>query len=119
MYLALKKTTCRALVLSVLALSFQSAHAGLIGAEQAAGGTMSADRAIVLGSLDRAEVIAQLQVAGLDPITARERVQSMSEAEVHALAQDIQTAPAGASSGWAIVAVVVIAALVWYYVIRK
>ena len=119
MNLALKKTTCRALVLSVLAFSFQSAHAGLIGAVQAAGGTMSADSATVLGSLDRAEVIAQMQVAGLDPIAARERIKSMSEAEVHALAQDIQTAPAGASSGWAIVAVIVIAALVWYYVIRK
>ena len=80
---------------------------------------MSAERAAVLGSLDRAEVIAQMQVAGVDPVAARERVKSMSEAEVHALAQDIQTAPAGASSAWAIVAIIVIAALVWYYVIRK
>ena len=119
MNLALKKTTCRALVISVLAFSFQSAHAGLIGAEQAAGGAMSAERAAVLGSLDRAEVIAQMQVAGVDPVAARERVKSMSEAEVQALAQDIQTAPVGASSGWAIVAVILIAALVWYYVIRK
>ena len=119
MKLALKKTTCRALVLSVLALSFQSANAGLIGAEQAAAGTMSADRAAVLASLDRSEVAAQLQLAGVDPLSARERVKSMSEAEIHALAQDIQTAPAGAASGWAIVAVILIAALIWYYAIRK
>jgi hypothetical protein len=119
MNLALKKTTCRALVISVLAFSFQSAHAGLIGAEQAAVGTMSADRVAVLGTLDRVEVLAQMQLAGVDPIAARERVKSMSEAEVHALAQDIQTAPAGASHAWGIVAIIVIAALVWYYVIRK
>ncbi len=31
-----KKTTCRVLVVSVLALSFQTAQAGLIGADQAA-----------------------------------------------------------------------------------
>jgi hypothetical protein len=115
----LKKTTCRALVVSVLALSFQSANAGLIGAEQAAGSTMSAERAMVLDSLDRAEVVAQLQAAGVDPLAARERVKTMSEAEVQTLAQDIQSAPAGAASGWAIAAVIVIAALIWYYVIRK
>ena len=115
----LKKTTCRALVVSVLALSFQSANAGLIGADQAAGSTMSADRALVLASLDRADVVAQLQTAGVDPLAARERVKTMSEAEVQALAQDIQAAPAGASSGWAIVAIILIAAAIWYYVIRK
>ena len=119
MNFSLKKTTCRALVISVLALSFQSANAGMIGAEQAAGGTMSAERAMVLGSLERAEVVAQMQLAGVDPVAARERVKTMSEAEVQSLAQDIQAAPAGASSGWAIVAVILIAALIWYYVIRK
>jgi hypothetical protein len=115
----LKKTTCRALVVSILALSFQTAQAGLIGADQAAAATMSTERAMVLGSLDRAEVAAQLQAAGVDPIAARERIRSMSDAEVHALAQDIQTAPAGGLSTWGWVAVVLIAALVWYYAIRK
>ena len=115
----LKKTTCRTLVVSILALSFQSANAGLIGAEQAAGSTMSAERALVLGSLDRAEVVAQLQMAGVDPLAARERVKAMSEAEVQALAQDIQAAPAGAGHVWGILAIVLIAAVVWYYVIRK
>lgn len=119
MNLALKKTTCRALVISVLALSFQSANAGMIGAEQAAGATMSAERAMVLGSLDRAEVVAQMQLAGVDPMAARERVKTMSEAEVQSLAQDIQAAPAGAGSAWAIIVVILIAAAIWYYVIRK
>ena len=119
MNFAFKKTTCRALVVSVLALSFQTAQAGLIGADQAAAATMTPERALVLGSLDRAEVVAQLQAAGVDPMAARERIRAMSDAEVHALAQDIQTAPAGGVSTWGWVAIILIAALIWYYAIRK
>jgi hypothetical protein len=119
MNFAFKKTTCRVLVVSLLALSFQTAHAGLIGADQAAAGSTSGERAMVLGTLDRAEVMAQLQSAGIDPRAARERVQAMTDQEVHALAQDIQTAPAGGITGWGWVAIILVAALVWYYVIRK
>jgi hypothetical protein len=114
-----KKATCRALVISLLALSFQSANAGLIGAEQAAPSTASTERALVLSTLDRAEVAAQLQAAGVDPMAARARVQSMSDHEVHALAQDIQTAPAGALSGAGWLAVIVVAGLIWYFAFRK
>lgn len=114
-----KKTTCRALVASMLVLSFQTANAGMIGADQAAQGTASSERALVLSALDRAEVAQQLQAAGVDPAAARERVRSMSDHEVHALAQDIQKAPAGADSGWTIVAILLIAAAVWYFVIRR
>ncbi|HSV82292.1 MAG TPA: PA2779 family protein [Ramlibacter sp.] len=117
MNLAFKRTTCRALVVSLLALSFQTANAGLIGADQAAG-TAGTERALVLSALDRSEVATQLQAAGVDPLAARERVQSMTDQEVHALAQDIQAAPAGADAGW-IVGVILIAALVWYFMFRK
>jgi uncharacterized protein involved in high-affinity Fe2+ transport len=115
----MKKMTCRVLVASLLSLSFHTAQAGMIGVEQAAAGTTSTERALVLSALDRAEVASQLQAAGVDPRAARERVATMSDAEVHALAQDIQTAPAGAldSGGW--VAVLVIAGLIWYFAFRK
>jgi hypothetical protein len=119
MNLAFKKTTCRVLVTSLLALSFQTAHAGLIGADQAAGPAPSAERTLVLAALDRAEVAAQLQAAGVDPLAARERVRAMSEQEVQAMAHDIQAAPVGGMSNWGWVAIIVIAALVWYYAIRK
>jgi hypothetical protein len=119
MNLALRRTTCRVLVVSLVALSFQTAQAGLIGAEQAAAGTTSAERAMVLATLDRADVVAQLQAAGVDPRAARERVQSMTEQEVQVLAQDLQAAPAGGASTWAWVAILLVAALVWYYAIRK
>ena len=119
MNLALRKTTCRVLVVSLLALSFQTARAGLIGADQAAAGTTSPERNLVLAALDRADVAAQLQAAGVDPRAARERVQGMTEQEVHALAQDMQAAPAGGVSTWGWVAIVLVAALIWYYAIRK
>lgn len=112
----LKKWTCRTLVVSMFAFSFQAANAGMIGADQAA---PASERVLVMAALDRADVVQQLQAAGVDPVSARERVAAMSEAEVHALAQDINTAPAGAidTAGW--VAVVAIAALVWYFMVRK
>lgn len=116
---AFRKMTCRTLAASLLALSFQTAQAGLIGADQAAGEAMGTERALVLGAFDRAEVVAQLQQAGIDPIAARERVRAMSDQEVHALAQDMQTAPAGAMSDWGWVAVVLVAAAVWYFAIRR
>lgn len=116
---SMKKMTCRALVVSLLALSFQTANAGLIGADQAAGSAAS-DRSMVMSVFDRAETTAQLQAQGIDPDAARARVAAMSDQEVQQLAQDIQTAPAGASlsaGGW--IAVVVVLAAVWYFAFRK
>jgi hypothetical protein len=118
MNLAFRKTTCRVLVVSLLALSFQAAQAGLISAEQAAP-PVSAERALLLGTLDRAEVTAQLQAMGVDPLAARQRLQSMSDQEVQAMAQDLQAAPAGGMSDWVWVAVILIGVGVWYYAIRK
>jgi hypothetical protein len=115
----LKKATCRALVISLLALSFQSARAGLIGAEQAAAESAPTERTLLLQALDRTEVTAQLQAAGVDPLAARERVRSMTDQEVHAMAQDLQTAPAGGVSTWGWVAIVVVIGLIWYYAVRK
>jgi hypothetical protein len=112
----MKKMTCRALVVSLLALSFQTANAGMIGADRAAA---QSDRAMVLSVLSRAETATQLQAQGIDPAQARERVAAMTDQEVQTLAQDMQTAPAGAlsSGGW--LAVILIAVAVWYFAYRK
>jgi hypothetical protein len=104
-------------VVSLLALSFQTARAGMIGADQAA--AAQSDRATVASVLNRAETAAQLQAMGVDPQAARDRVGAMTDQEVHALAQDIQTAPAGAMSGWGWAAVVIVAAAIWYFAYRK
>jgi hypothetical protein len=115
----MKKVTCRALVVSLLALSFQTANAGMIGADQAAAQAAQSDRATVMSVLSRAETTAQLQAAGVDPQAARDRVAAMTDQEVHALAQDIQTAPAGAMSGWGWAAIILVVALVWYFAYRR
>jgi len=114
----LKKMTCRALVISMLALSFQAANAGMISAERAAN-SAPVDRAMVLSVLDRAETTAQLQAQGIDPAMARARVAAMTDAEVQALAHDIQTAPAGAASELAVVAFLVVLVLIWNYAYRN
>ena len=111
------KMTCRALIVSLLAFSFTTARAGLIGADQAA--AAQSDRGMVMSVLSRAETTAQLQAQGIDPTMARERVAAMTDQEVHALAQDIQAAPAGAMNAGGWLAVIVIIGLVWYFAFRK
>ena len=114
----MKKMTCRALVVSLLALSFQTASAGMIGADRAAN-SAPVDRVMVLSAMDRAETAAQLQAQGIDPAMARARVAAMTDDEVQAMAQDIQTAPAGAE-GYALAVFVVIAiGAFWYYAYRN
>jgi len=115
---SMKKMTCRALVVSLLALSFQTANAGLIGADQAAAASAAADRSLVVSVLNRAETTAQLQAQGIDPEMARARIAAMSDQEVQQLAQDIQTAPAGAGAG-AWLAVILVLAAVWYFAFRR
>ena len=118
--ISFKKNTCRVLVVAMMTLSFQSAHAGMIGTVQAAAGAASTQRSLVLSVLDRAETAAQLQAQGIDPSMARERIAAMTDQEVQQLAGDIQSAPAGAglsSGGW--LAVIVIAGLIWYFAFRR
>ena len=118
---SLKKNTCCVLVVTMVALSLQTARAGMIGTEQAAAHTSAASqRSLVMSVLDRAETAAQLQARGIDPAMARERVASMTDQEVRQLAGDMQTAPAGASmSAGAWLAVIVVAGLIWYFAFRK
>ncbi len=118
MSLSMKKMTCRALIVSMLALTLQTAGAGMIGADQAASGKVQADRALVTSTLARADVAAQLQARGVDTQQAMDRVAVMNDQEVSQLAADIQAAPAGADGG-TVLAVVVIAAAVWYFFFRR
>ena len=114
----LKKVTCRGLVVSMLALSFQTAGAGMIGADQAAPAGAQTDRAMVLETLARADTSSQLEAMGVDPRQARDRVAAMSDQEVTQLAADIRQAPAGADGG-TLLAVIVIAAAIWYFAFRR
>ena len=116
----MKKLTCRVLVVSTLVLSFQTANAGLIGADRAAAPTAPAERALVLAALDRSDVSSRLEAMGIDPQATRERVAALSDQEVRSLAQDMQLAPAGAgpsTGGW--LAIIAVLAIVWYVWMRK
>ena len=113
-----KSVLCRILVLAMLSLSFQTAHAGIIGTGQAAvAASVQTDRAVVFEALSRSDVANQMQAQGLDPTVARERVAAMTDEEVHTLASSIATAPAGANNAWG--AVILIGLLVWFIWYRK
>jgi hypothetical protein len=73
------------------------------------------DRAKVQSFLDRANVKERLQAMGVNGLVARDRVASLSEAEVHALAERIDTLPAGGAlsqQDWILILLLVIVVLV-------
>lgn len=107
---------CRFLIASLFAMSFQSAMAGMIGTDEAvAASSMQSERAALINTLSRSDVAGQLQLQGVDPDAAKARVGAMTDREVAALTGQIDSLPAGASSGtgWAIAIVIVL--LVWYF----
>lgn len=95
------KTIRQLCALPVLALVLQvpQVHAGMLGPEQAiespAHSGAEQDRAKVLQFLDRANVKERLQAMGVDAVNAHDRVNAMSDEEVHALAQRMDAMPAG------------------------
>ena len=107
---------CRLLVASMMLMTFSSAQATMIGAEQlAANPSAAAERLALAQTISRAEVAQQLQSLGIEPQVALERVNAMTDEEVHSLSGQVSSLPAGAhSNAWWIAAVVVIAVVVWY-----
>ena len=98
--------TRKAIALTVaLALShtagLQAAHAGMIATDAVAAQVTQAEaqsrRANVLATLNRADVAEALAAKGVDMEAARARIASLSDAEVVALADQLEHAPAGAS----------------------
>ena len=63
------------------------AHAGMLPAD--------AERAQIYSVLEREEVRSQLQALGVDAAEVKARVAAMSDAEAAALAEQIETLPAG------------------------
>ena len=87
---------CRLLIASVMALSVQTAQAGMIGADQVslAAGAQS-ERNTVLNALGRPAVASELLALGLDSQAAQDRVAAMSDEELHALAGNMNSLPVG------------------------
>jgi hypothetical protein len=94
---------------------YQIAHAGMIGTDQVATASSQADRSAVLGFVTRADVAGQLQSLGLDPVSAKDRVAAMTDAEVSYLATQIERLPAGGDTAGVILLILVIAAIWWVW----
>jgi hypothetical protein len=115
------RMVCRFLVLSMMLLPFQTIQAGMIGTDQMASvASAQTDRASVLNLLSRSDVASQLQVLGLDPKVAKDRVAAMTDEEVRSLAGQLSSLPAGASSdAWWIAAVIIIGVVIWWAYYRR
>jgi hypothetical protein len=106
---------CSALLLVCLtALVALPVQAGMISTEEAvASQTIQADRDKVQTFLDRAEVQDQLQAMDVPPALAKSRVDALTPQETAALAQRIDTLPAGgALSTMDVVIILLVAILV-------
>ncbi len=88
------------------------AQAGLVETEAlVAPGSADADRAKVEAFIERANVAERLKAMGLEGLQARERVAALSQAEVHALAQRIDTLPAGGALSYQDMVLVLLVAI--------
>ena len=113
----MKSVFCRLLIALMIWTPYQIASAGMIGTDQVATSTVSADRAAVSSFMSRGDVQNQLQAMGIDPKSAQERIAALSDSEVQSLAGKIGTVPAGADAGDTVVALLIIGAIavaVWY-----
>ncbi len=105
---------CRVLVVLMAWTPFQLAQAAMIGSDQVVSSTAQADRAAVLDVLERAEAVSEMQLLGVDPAVAKDRVMAMTDEEVGGLARRMQALPAGASNGGALILLIVVVAVLWW-----
>jgi hypothetical protein len=83
----------------LLSLPHKSAFAGMIGTETVLDATRSQEaRDYLKKILAREGVRASLIAQGIDPLEAKARVDSLSDAEVVSLADQIEELPAGGSA---------------------
>jgi len=113
--MALARTICRLLVVLMVWTPYQVAQAAMIGTDQVATSSSSADRGALLSFINRTDVASQLQALGLDPANAKDRVAAMTDNEVQSLAGRINSLPAGADSGAVVLLLVVIAVIWWVW----
>jgi hypothetical protein len=110
---------CRMLIVCMAAFPF-STYAGMVGTDQVVAAAQSqGPRDKLRNFVGRSEVSNQLQSLGISPTAAQARVSAMTDAEVASVVGKIDSLPAGGNtSGWAIVGVLLIIGLVWYYWIK-
>ncbi len=101
---------------SIAILSAALLNMGMAGAAQAAivdtsalvTTTREADLTTVRAQLDRAEVRAQFEEMGVDAAAVDRRIAALNDRELHRLALDMQSAPAGGDAVWIVGAVFIV-----------
>lgn len=112
-----KKLLCRFLAVALITLPFQTGQASMIGTDQVnAAVTVQAERNLVSSYLSRSQTVNEFQALGLDAQDARDRVASMTDAEISTLAGQIHAVPAG---GDGLVVLVLVVFFIWYFAFRK
>ncbi|MDP1612422.1 MAG: PA2779 family protein [Sulfuritalea sp.] len=112
-----KKLLCRFLAVALITLPFQTGQAAMIGTDQVtSAASVQADRTLVSSYLSRAQTVSEFQALGIDAKDARDRVAAMTDAEIGALAGQINALPVG---GDGLVALVLVVFIIWYFAFRK
>ena len=112
----LRRLLCRILIALAVWAPYQFAQASMIGTDQVASASAAAQsRAHVMGLLERADIVSQMQTMGLDASKAKERVAAMTDEEVSSLSNRIDSLPAGGLHGWGTVLVIaIIVGVIWW-----
>ncbi len=98
------RTVCASLAIAMAALSVPApAAARVVGTEEvvraeAAGSGAPVDRDALRVLLERDDVRRRLEVLGVDPRLARERVDALTDAEIERIAGQVERLPAGGAS---------------------
>ena len=112
------RCVCRILMVCMAAFPF-STYAGMVSTDQVVAAVQNQGTRDRLRDLvSRSDVRNQLQNFGISASAAQERVNAMTDAEVASLAGQIDSLPAGGSSGWAIAAGLLLIGLIWYYWVK-
>ena len=114
---SLHRLTIQLLIVSMVLMPF-STQAGMLGTDQVvANAAGQANRDKVRDFVNRTDVQKQFEALGLTASTAQDRVNAMTQQEINRIAGKIDTLPAGASSTtiWSVIAVIVVAVIIWYY----
>ena len=116
----MKRAILRVMIGLMIWTPYQFAMAGMIGSEQLVASASQTDRVAVLSLLGRADVTRQLQVFGIDPAQARDRVNAMTDQELAAFAQPLDALPAGGGNpAAAILIILLVIFALWWELNRK
>ena len=87
---------CVVVLGSALCLQTSAAMAVIVSTDElAAPNRAEMEKAKVQAFMDRADVKVRLQALGVNELSAKDRVAAMTDQEVHAMAQKIDSMPAG------------------------